>query len=404
MHIVFVSREYVPTFRGGGIASYIKETAIGLVKKGHRVTVICASDDTNEESEYMDDGVSVIRLSGGDFVVSEKEYKSCLRKFRCLYRFYSYRKKILKRLKEIDNIDIVEVAEFGAEAFYLSKLHVPVVIRLHTPTLLDRNNAGMRPFSHKYFYDYWLGLQELKILPQFKYITSCSLSLKEWFKRYVPNLCANIEVVYNPIDVEQWINYDVNYEENTVLYVGTVAEGKGVGDLIEACHILRQEMNIPVTLKIVGKIGAYAMKLKQEVEANKYNWCIFLGNQPREKLKSLYAQSKVSCFPSWCENMPLVCLEAMLSGNIVVGSSNGGMNEIIEDGKDGYLIKPHDPRGLAICLRMALMENKESVSLKHKRAYNKIKNKFSMDVVLESLEKYYLNVKEQYEKSKSSMG
>lgn len=69
MHIVFVSREYVPTFRGGGIASYIKETAIGLVKKGHRVTVICASDDTNEESEYMDDGVSVIRLSGGDFVV-----------------------------------------------------------------------------------------------------------------------------------------------------------------------------------------------------------------------------------------------------------------------------------------------------------------------------------------------
>ena len=217
-------------------------------------------------------------------------------------------------------------------------------------------------------------------------------------------LCANIEVVYNPIDVEQWINYDVNYEENTVLYVGTVAEGKGVGDLIEACHILRQEMNIPVTLKIVGKIGAYAMKLKQEVEANKYNWCIFLGNQPREKLKSLYAQSKVSCFPSWWENMPLVCLEAMLSGNIVVGSSNGGMNEIIEDGKDGYLIKPHDPRGLAICLRMALMENKESVSLKHKRAYNKIKNKFSMDVVLESLEKYYLNVKEQYEKSKSSMG
>ena len=36
--------------------------------------------------------------------------------------------------------------------------------------------------------------------------------------------------------------------------------------------------------------------------------------------------------------------------------------------------------------------------------FNKIKNKFSMDVVLESLEKYYLNVKEQYEKSKSSMG
>ena len=29
-----------------------------------------------------------------------------------------------------------------------------------------------------------------------------------------------------------------------MLYVGTVAEGKGVGDLMRACHILRQEMNI----------------------------------------------------------------------------------------------------------------------------------------------------------------
>lgn len=54
------------------------------------MTVICASDKQND---------SVIRLSGGDFVVSEKEYKSLLRKFCCLYRFYSYRKKTLKRLK-----------------------------------------------------------------------------------------------------------------------------------------------------------------------------------------------------------------------------------------------------------------------------------------------------------------
>ena len=93
MHIVFVSREYVPTFRGGGIASYIKETAIGLVKKGHRVTVICASDDTNEESEYMDDGVSVIRLSGGDFVVSEKNINPVSENFAACIDFILIEKR-----------------------------------------------------------------------------------------------------------------------------------------------------------------------------------------------------------------------------------------------------------------------------------------------------------------------
>ena len=83
------------------------------------MTVICASDDTNEESEYMDDGVSVIRLSGGDFVVSEKEYKSCLRKFRCLYRILFLSKKDIKAIKEIDNIDIVSGRIWGGGFLFI---------------------------------------------------------------------------------------------------------------------------------------------------------------------------------------------------------------------------------------------------------------------------------------------
>lgn len=34
MHIVFVCREYPPTLRGGGIASYIHEMAINLIRPG----------------------------------------------------------------------------------------------------------------------------------------------------------------------------------------------------------------------------------------------------------------------------------------------------------------------------------------------------------------------------------
>lgn len=66
MHICFVCREYPPSLRGGGIASYIKEVAHGLYAFGHQITVICASDDTRQESTY-DEGVYVIRLRGGGF-------------------------------------------------------------------------------------------------------------------------------------------------------------------------------------------------------------------------------------------------------------------------------------------------------------------------------------------------
>lgn len=181
MHIVFVCREYPPTLRGGGIASYIHEMAINLIRRAHSVTVICASDDTRVFSDRKEDGIRVIRLSGGDFILPQIEKSSLIKKMRCLYRFFSYRKKILRQIEQLKDVDIIEVAEYGAEAYYLSKCHVPVVIRLHTPTLLDRSNFSIKKFNIRTFYDYWIGKRELSILSQFKYVTSCSASLKDWF-------------------------------------------------------------------------------------------------------------------------------------------------------------------------------------------------------------------------------
>ena len=126
-------------------------------------------------------------------------------------------------------------------------------------------------------------------------------------------------------------NEKIDYVENSILYVGTVMEGKGVGDLIEACRILR-ERNIPVTLKIVGKWGTYAMKLQGYVTDNHFDWCSFEGNLLREELQNLYSKAKISCFPS-VGKYAFSLFEAMLAGNVVIGSRNGGMTEIVTDKK-----------------------------------------------------------------------
>ena len=94
MHIRFVCREYPPSLRGGGIASYIKEVAHGLHDAGHQVTVVAASDDTRLFSDEEDGGVRVIRLFGADFLIPQVEGNSLLKKFRMFYRFYSYRKSL----------------------------------------------------------------------------------------------------------------------------------------------------------------------------------------------------------------------------------------------------------------------------------------------------------------------
>lgn len=180
MHICFVCREYVPSLRGGGIASYIKEMAENISRDNHKVTVICASDDTRKEYSYIENGVNVIRLSGGDFIIPQVEKKNLINRFRIFYRFFSYRKKILQTIQSIKDIDIIEVPDYGAESYYLKALKIPIIIRLHASTLiLNELISGKKGITKSNWYIYWQGLQEFKEIKRAQYITSCSQAMKE---------------------------------------------------------------------------------------------------------------------------------------------------------------------------------------------------------------------------------
>lgn len=87
--------------------------------------------------------------------------------------------------------------------------------------------------------------------------------------------------------------------------------------------------------------------------------------------------------------MPMVCIEAMSQGAIVLGSSSGGMSEIIEDGKSGFLVEPRDSKILAEKIRQLLkLDTKQRVIISN-NAKQRIKKAFSMDIVLERQIEYY---------------
>lgn len=391
MHIVFVSREYVPSLRGGGIASYIKDMANGLSALGYKITVICASDDTRLSSDNFENGIRVIRLSGGDFIIPSIEGKSNIRKFRCIYRFYSYRKRILKTILSLNNIDIIEVPEFGAEGYYLMNLKIPVVVRLHTPSLLDRSNFGIKKYPLLKFYEYWCAKKEENVVKRAKYITSCSNSLKDWV---VNNFKINeniIRVIYNPIKVSDWTGEKVNHCDNYIrlLYVGTVAREKGIGDLIEACKILIKK-GYKIKLSIAGKVGKYGSFLK---ESNKdLLWCKFLGNINRNDLRDLYLNNSIACFPSWWEAFGIICVEAMATKCIVIGSNKGGMSEIINDGYNGFLVTPKDPLVLSKSIEYVCNLDSNKIKEIRSNALNDVLLKFDISSILKETLSYYKNI------------
>ncbi len=396
MHICFVCREYVPSLRGGGIASYIKEMAENIVQKHHKVTVICASDDTRKGYTYTENGVNIIRLSGGDFVISQIEKKNIVNRFRLFYRFFSYRKKILETILSIKDIDIIEVPEYGAESYYLKNLPIPVVIRLHASTLvLNEFISGKKGITKSNWHIYWQGLQEFKEIKRAQYITSCSQAIKEIIEQKLLLPCDKIKVINNPIKINNWTTNitkkAINKEIIRILLPGAVYNLKGGEDLIKACIQLNQITNQKFELYLIGKKGNFANYLEKKY-ASHYNWINIPGPIPRKKMIEQYNKADIICLPSWWENMPMACIEAMLCGSIVIGSNSGGIKEIIEDGKDGFLIPPRNPQILANKIQYILQLTPEQLYTISINAHSKIINKFSTDYIVSQMLIYYNQV------------
>jgi glycosyltransferase involved in cell wall biosynthesis len=75
----------------------------------------------------------------------------------------------------------------------------------------------------------------------------------------------------------------------------------------------------------------------------------------KEKLGLLFSAADVFLFSSLEENLPIMIQEAMAAGTPVVGFGAGGVPEMVEDERNGWLCVPGDQMGLARKLRHALL-------------------------------------------------
>jgi glycosyltransferase involved in cell wall biosynthesis len=72
----------------------------------------------------------------------------------------------------------------------------------------------------------------------------------------------------------------------------------------------------------------------------------FLWDLPLEKLLELYDMSGIFLFPSITEGFGKAFLEAMCRGLCVIGTKTAGMKDIIEDGRNGFLVNVGDHKGI----------------------------------------------------------
>lgn len=341
---VAIVAPYFPPY-GGGLERYAYEIAKRLhTDHGWKVIVITSGEYRGKDIIEKTDAFTVYRLSY-TFKFSNAPFA------------FDWFKKIRLIFKE-ENPDIVNihipVPGIGDVASLLAGKR-PVVITYHTASM----------HKGKLFPDFFIWIYEHITLPillhRAKNIACSSDFVRfDFLKRYInksetitPAVDSNI---FTPIQ-------NKNLKRPTILFAagfGRVYEHKGLRDLMDALFIIKK--TIPeVYVMVAGDsdiIDEYKTYIKGlSLEDN----VIFLGRLDESELVQAFHKSNIFCSPTSNESFGMTILEAMSCGLPVVATKVGGIPSLLDDGKTGFLVEPHNPKELAEKLILLLQDHKKAM-------------------------------------------
>ncbi len=373
MKICLVSKEY-PDEVIGGIGSYTAGMAKALAEKGHIVHVLSYS--TDNQRVYLDGNVVVHKMS--PWILRHAWAK---RYFGNLLHSFYVALKIRNLINEY-SVEVVEVPEFAAEGFVYSILprrKAPLIVRLHTPLKIVEKTNAAKHSTLGYLYIGLLNWMERASILRADAVTSPSHALAEVCREELNLGNLPIHIFPNPVDAEYFTPPKAAEPGKIVLYVGQLGHRKGVDIFREVIPII-WKTHPEARFLFVGSDQGYdstsSMQdyILQFIPTGQRQNIAFLGNKTWQELRDLYRTAQVCVFPSRFENFPQVCLEAMSCGCLVIGSTSGGMPEIIVDGINGFLAEPGDVNQLCElinrCLSSELPEIKEAARKRITEAFS----------------------------------
>lgn len=372
MRICLVCSEYPPS-RHGGIGSFIRMFARSLIRNGHKVRVvgIYAEVDSSPETQE-DDGVEVwrIRSPGGKG------------------RWIAARYELFRKISEWAHrgeIDLVEVPDYGGIAAAWPRLPLPVVVRLHGSGTYFAAEMGWRP-------DWKMQLWERWSLRRADYCCSTSQYTASRTTQLFPGVVSAETVLHNFIETEACPGSRLRNPVK-VIYTGTLTPKKGVIALVDAWPQVQARF-LNAELHLCGGDGRMesGRLVSSYIQANLGRWIdktVFLhGFIPREEVLEMLSTSRCAVFPSFSEAFALAPLEAMSLGCATIYTRLASGPELIEDGRTGLLVDPHDPGEISKAILRIIGDDALASSIAAEgRRY--VHNNLSAEVMTARNEEFY---------------
>jgi glycosyltransferase involved in cell wall biosynthesis len=126
--------------------------------------------------------------------------------------------------------------------------------------------------------------------------------------------------------------------------------GKGVEDFVKAAELLaRSSDEVIFVVAGTSDLGNPTAIPESQIALWKEGRVEFLGHV--EDMAALLRGSSVAVLPTFYqEGIPRFLLEAAASGLPIVATDVGGCSEVVRDGLNGFLVRPHAPEALAVAI------------------------------------------------------
>lgn len=138
---------------------------------------------------------------------------------------------------------------------------------------------------------------------------------------------------------------NIDEKKKILLYVGRLGKEKSLSFLIESFKIIHRQD--PQTVFVLVGTGTERKGLKDLVaELQLEESVYFMGSVSHANIQKTYADASIFLFASQTETQGLVILEALASGIPVVTIKDEAFTNVMQDGKNGYMVK-NDPAEFA---------------------------------------------------------
>ena len=306
----------------GGPASFVPKIAKLLQENGFEVTIICLSNEKIVDNESY----KIIRI---------------LRNQNLMIRWI---KTIFKMISNGRNADTIFVNGLPMEAYIANLfLRKKLIRKIVGDWAWERGrNKGITNDSFDEFQKnkHNLHLEIAKFsrgwtATKADLVITPSMHLKEVVKNWGV-LENNLQVIYNGTKIQPIIDK----QENEVLHfvtVGRLAPWKNIDKIIQAMALLNDKgFNFIFNIVGSGPIDEKLKKLVTDLKLEKK--ILFLGQKNTDELNKIYLNSDIYIQASGYEGLPHVILEAINFNLSIISTPIGGTNEILLNGKNGWVL------------------------------------------------------------------